>query len=1173
MRLAFFNRLGRFWNDRDTPPRQARVKRLRERLAERLGAGARLVVDESHRRIFSRDLAEIPRFLEHALFRTTPLLVVQPRNTREIADVLHFANEEGIAVFPRGVASSAFGGPVPTANGIVLDLSPLTKIDPPRPKPAPSQDGANGGTVTVDAGARWDDIDKFLEPFGLQLFTYPSNKMATVAGWLASGGYGINGFKYGHVARHVDALEIVTPTGEIKSVNARDKDFGNYFATEGLMAVIARVTLRVRSIPKHAMPHLIYFANDADALRFVDALIGQGITPATVKFHDAHSLELLNEHNTREDKHVRFEPEPALLVFADDVETEERLTRLIHEASQAPDLPMTEAPKHIAGSLWADRFFPMKIRTLGPSLLAAQVVLPPHRVAAFLGAARQLGRTLGLTPATEAHVISTPRGVRVLAMPMFLTDGRKFAYSLHLAFVSLLDRIGARFEGQPYNLGIWHAPFVAERYDRKMLAELRAFKRKQDPKDILNPNKFFRVHSRFAGIPGLLFYPPIFKLAMDAFQLVLRAGLFKFAARPMEHQGRPVYHDIKTPQVTFQVPAEYTLQALAGTALECTSCGMCVSICPAYIHTRDERVTGRAKLWLASRLANGEEVAQSEADAAWECVRCRACAEVCQAQLPLMLAWEKLEQELRPRFGRPDALLHDFIGGLERDPTYRASVGLTLPVQLLEQRWHKTENGKQTTDGRRQTGNESPRGTAALPAPAIEDEAFAWPVDGPKALAAKYHIAAKSAPARFTLHNKVSILRSEQCISCGQCIEACVYGVHDRNPLDVRRMNVPNDFLCRACFRCIQECPRQALTMTPNEAYARLGRAPYSPDVVSWLLRQSEEGQIPVLGAGYRGPFSAPGFDAMWTDMSEIVRPTRDGIHGREYISTTVVLGRRPLQLSFAEDALALPPAVEIPLPIVFADLPFHRAKNVLLAELRAAAQLGTFAVVRRAEWDRAFAPFAHNIILHIADAREVEESLAHFRLIRVDDPALIAPVKAVAQGAVVITRTGWDAAHTEELARQGAEVIHLDGRWDGAELVEELPRIHSRLLEAGLRDQVTLIASGGIAMAEHVPKAIILGADAVAIDLPLLVALECLLQDECFAGDRCPRGVEDVDPVWGAQRIVNLEAAWRNQLLEVLGAMGLREVSRLRGERGRALFKQDLDQKLLVPVLAGMES
>ena len=64
----------------------------------------------------------------------------------------------------------------------------------------------------------------------------------------------------------------------------------------------------------------------------------------------------------------------------------------------------------------------------------------------------------------------------------------------------------------------------------------------------------------------------------------------------------------------------------------------------------------------------------------------------------------------------------------------------------------------------------------------------------------------------------------------------------------------------------------------------------------SWLTtwNQADAGKIPVSGAGYRGRFHGPGFDSIWTDMSEIVRPTRDGIHGREYISTSVDIGPKP---------------------------------------------------------------------------------------------------------------------------------------------------------------------------------------------------------------------------------------------------------------------------------------
>ncbi len=97
--------------------------------------------------------------------------------------------------------------------------------------------------------------------------------------------------------------------------------------------------------------------------------------------------------------------------------------------------------------------------------------------------------------------------------------------------------------------------------------------------------------------------------------------------------------------------------------------------------------------------------------------------------------------------------------------------------------------------------------------------------------------------------------------------------------------------------------------------------------------------------------------------------------------------------------------------------------------------------------------------------------------------------------------------------------------------------------------------------MAEHVAKAIICGADAVYVDFPLLVALECRMCRRCVKGLSCPVRVEEASSEWVALRSINLLGAWHNQLLEVMGAMGIRDARRLRGEAGRAMFFEDLDK------------
>ena len=156
------------------------------------------------------------------------------------------------------------------------------------------------------------------------------------------------------------------------------------------------------------------------------------------------------------------------------------------------------------------------------------------------------------------------------------------------------------------------------------------------------------------------------------------------------------------------------------------------------------------------------------------------------------------------------------------------------------------------------------------------------------------------------------------------------------------------------------------------------------------------------------------------------------------------------------------------------------------------------------------------------------------------------------------------------ELARQGAEVVHLVFDSHGRETGTASPRhmrdvlreVHTSLVKGGLRDEITLIASGGIAQAEHLAKAIICGADLVAIDIPLVVALECRLCGECQKENPCPVNLEEIGQDLAVHRIVNLLGAWHSQLLEVLGAMGIREVRRLRGETGRCMFFEDLERE-----------
>ena len=161
------------------------------------------------------------------------------------------------------------------------------------------------------------------------------------------------------------------------------------------------------------------------------------------------------------------------------------------------------------------------------------------------------------------------------------------------------------------------------------------------------------------------------------------------------------------------------------------------------------------------------------------------------------------------------------------------------------------------------------------------------------------------------------------------------------------------------------------------------------------------------------------------------------------------------------------------------------------------------------------------------------------------------------------------------KLAVDGAEVVHLyaDGKGRGlkkrkADFVTTLMKeVHFKLVDEGVREELTLLVSGGIAMAEHVAKAMLCGADGVGVDTALLVALECRVCTVCKAEIACPVELGKAPVEWAEKRIVNLIGSWHSQLIEMMGAMGLREARRLRGELGRAMFFEDLERENFGPL------
>ena len=152
----------------------------------------------------------------------------------------------------------------------------------------------------------------------------------------------------------------------------------------------------------------------------------------------------------------------------------------------------------------------------------------------------------------------------------------------------------------------------------------------------------------------------------------------------------------------------------------------------------------------------------------------------------------------------------------------------------------------------------------------------------------KYTIHPHPAPPRFRPIGKLGIVDwREDCSSCHNCVKRnCVYDLYaeEAGILHDELGYLDYIYQCKGCLVCIQNCTKNILTRVVNPEYKRLGDKYFTPDIILSTWYQAETGRIPVSGSGYGGKFSGQGFDSMWTDMSEIVRPTRDGIHGLSLI-------------------------------------------------------------------------------------------------------------------------------------------------------------------------------------------------------------------------------------------------------------------------------------------------
>jgi glycolate dehydrogenase FAD-linked subunit len=451
---------------------------LAGRLAEVVGE-AHVRTDPGALRVYGQDATP--------LFRGKPDAVAFPGSTEEVAGVVRLAGELGVPLIPRGAGSNLSAGVVPHRGGIVM---PLTRMD--RLLDLSLDDLAavcQPGLLTARLGAAAAEHRLLYPP------DPGSRTTSTVGGNVAENAGGLRGLKYGVTRDYVMGVEAVLGTGEVIRAGGKlVKDVAGYdlvrllCGSEGTLAVLTELTLRLVPEPEAAGTGLAYFDSLAAAGRAVSRVLRGGILPATLEFLDAMCIETVDDF-----AHIGLRRDAgALLIFGQDggPEAVERDMAAIAEACEAEGSLETRVASDEAeaqGILEARRAALPSLSRLGRVTLLEDATVPRSQIAAMVERIEAAARRHGLRIGTFGHA-----GDGNLHPTVVLDAPDEDAVQrAHAAFEEIFlaaIELGGTITGE-HGVGLAKLAFLERRLGREHVALLRRIKAAFDPHGILNPGK------------------------------------------------------------------------------------------------------------------------------------------------------------------------------------------------------------------------------------------------------------------------------------------------------------------------------------------------------------------------------------------------------------------------------------------------------------------------------------------------------------------------------------------------------------------------------------------------------------------------------------------------------------------------------------------------------------
>ncbi|RDU58110.1 glycolate oxidase subunit GlcD [Helicobacter sp. MIT 99-5507] len=419
--------------------------------------------------------------------RFKPNCVVFPRNEDDICKIMKYCNENLIPVIPRGAGSGFSGGALPCNGGVILAMeryfNNILEID------------KKNMIVRVQPGVVNKHLQNAVEKEGLFYPPDPaSQEYSTIGGNVSENAGGMRAAKYGITKDYVMALRAVLPNGEIINAGKKTiKDVAGYniagilIASEGTLAVITEITLKLIAKPKLKKSAMGIFENINDAMNAVYKTMASGITPVAMEFLDNLSIRAVEN---KFKKGLPLDAGAILITEVDgnlDEEIKYQLSKIEEKFKEngCNDFKIAKDENEAANLWFARRNVSQSINIYGKKKLNEDITVPRANLPELLSNIDEIGKKYGFNIPCFGH--TGDGNVHTNVMIEDLKDIEK-GYEAITEIFKITVKLEGTLSGE-HGIGLSKAPFMKLAFSEAEMELFRNLKKAFDPNNILNPGK------------------------------------------------------------------------------------------------------------------------------------------------------------------------------------------------------------------------------------------------------------------------------------------------------------------------------------------------------------------------------------------------------------------------------------------------------------------------------------------------------------------------------------------------------------------------------------------------------------------------------------------------------------------------------------------------------------